>query len=73
MTQSLVEKRDKLIDQLHDTPGFVSVGFAKKDDDIVLLVAIEDSFRGDVPETFQGIRVIVQDLGEARVVYNGRT
>jgi hypothetical protein len=72
MTASLLDKRDELIDKLRGTPGFVSVGFAKKDDEVVLLVAVDDSFHGTIPEAFEGMEVIVEDLGEAQVEYNAR-
>ena len=69
MTHSLVEKRDELIKELEGRQGFVSVGFAKRDDEIALLVAVDDTFYGDVPETFEGMDVIVRDLGEAQVAF----
>jgi hypothetical protein len=65
--------RNELMNQLDDVPGVVSVGFARRDGDTALLVAVDDSFHDDVPETFEGIRVIVENLGEARVNYNGET
>jgi hypothetical protein len=70
MTDSLVEKRDGLIKELQGKPGFVSVGFTKRDGKIALLVAVNDSFYGDVPETFEGMEVVVRDLGEAHVAYS---
>ncbi len=70
MTRSLVEKRDGLIKELKHRPGFVSVGFTKSNDKIALLVAVDDSFYGDVPETFEGMEVVVRDLGEAQVAFS---
>jgi hypothetical protein len=69
MSQSLVKKRDELIKQLQHEPGFVSVGIAKEQGDFVLLVAVDSSFHGQVPETFEGVAVVVQDLGQAKSHY----
>ncbi|CAA9227425.1 MAG: hypothetical protein AVDCRST_MAG93-732 [uncultured Chloroflexia bacterium] len=72
MTHSLVETRDALIDRLHEVPGVVSVGFAKRDGEVVLLVAVDEHFDADIPENFEGIRVVVENLGQARVSFSGR-
>jgi hypothetical protein len=63
---SLIEKRDGLIKQLEHQSGFVSVGIAKKEGNVVLLVAVDPSFHGDIPQNFEGVGVVVEDLGEAR-------
>jgi hypothetical protein len=62
---SLVEKRDDLIKQLENQSGIISVGIAKKNGQHVLLVAVDPSFEGDLPENFEGIGVVVEDLGRA--------
>ena len=64
---SLMEKRDDLIKRLADQVGFVSVGIAKKDGRLVLLVAVDPSFSGQVPEKFEGVGVVVEDLGRAEL------
>lgn len=65
MTHSLIEKRDELIKKLHNTPGFQSVGLAKRSGNIVLLVAVDDNFRRNIPQSFEGVKVVVEDLGQA--------
>ena len=66
MNNTLTEKRDELIGQLSGQQGFISVGFARKDDKTVLLVAVDESFCGEVPGTFRGLGVITRELGEAK-------
>jgi hypothetical protein len=63
---SLTEKRDDLTKQLEDQSGFISVGIAKKDGQPVLLVAVDHSFDGQVPDNFEGVGVVVEDLGKAQ-------
>jgi hypothetical protein len=63
--QSLTQKRDDLIKQLADQSGFISVGIAKKNGQLVLLVAVDPTFHGQVPENFEGVGVVVEDLGQA--------
>jgi hypothetical protein len=62
---SLTEKRDKLINHLKNESGFVSAGIAKRDGKLVLLIAVDGSFQGSVPETFEGVSVVVENLGRA--------
>jgi hypothetical protein len=63
---SLIEMRDRLIEELSDQAGVLSVGIASRGGQLVLLVAVDESLReGTIPERFEGVRVVVEDLGRA--------
>lgn len=65
--------------QLEGREGVVSVGLGKEDGEFVLVVAVDgprapevDATQGSpvrpgLPRRFHGLRVVVQDLGEARL------
>jgi hypothetical protein len=69
MIHPLIEKRDELIKRLQHMAGVVSVGLAKRSGDVVLLVAVNNAFSGEVPKVFNGVGVVVEDLGEAQVEF----
>jgi len=63
---SLTEIRDGLIRQLENAVGVISVGVSKKSGKFVLMVAVDSSFNGAIPQKFEGLDVIVEDLGQAK-------
>jgi hypothetical protein len=68
MKNSYLDVRDELSSLLADMDGVISVGITKKADAICLLVAVDpDQYSGGVPESFQGIDVVVRDLGTPEV------
>ncbi len=58
--------RDELAKILSDVPGVMSIGIGKENNKVVLLVAIDpNDFAGNVPSSFQGVGVIIRNLGMA--------
>jgi hypothetical protein len=66
MSINYIKLRDDFTKEIQGLPGVVSVGLSKKDDNIVLVVAIDaDQFNDNIPRKFRGVDVILRDLGHA--------
>ena len=63
-----LDLRDALARSLKSVPGVVSVGLSKHSGEIILMVAIDQQkFSGAVPDNFEGLRVVLKDLGRGEV------
>jgi len=63
----LLEKRDHLLKDLRRrrTPGVISAGLGRRDGQNVLTVLVRPSFSGELPETFEGLGVVVTPLSNS--------
>ncbi len=68
MNSDYLTLRDELASVLREVPGVLSVGIGKEDSRIVLVVAIDPiHFTGGVPSSFDGVAVVLRDLGMAKL------
>jgi hypothetical protein len=65
----LLKQRDGLLDHLRrkGVAGVVSAGLSRRGGQPVLMVLVRPNFGGEeqVPQTFEGTRVVVSPVGEA--------
>jgi hypothetical protein len=61
---SIVEKRDRLLNQIQDQSGVESVGICKRDGDLSLLVLVHDDFTDLGFSTFEDLPVVVEIASE---------
>lgn len=69
-------ERDKLAMSLKGIPGVLNVGMSKVEGDIVLAVIINSNLtkelREQIPNVFDGLKVVVKSLGYARAHFLGK-
>jgi len=65
MSSHLFKLRDQLIGTLRGLQGFLTVGIGKRAGVPVFIVSVDlGSFVGSAPQSFEGYRVLRQDLGQ---------
>jgi hypothetical protein len=61
---SIIQKRDRLLNQIHDRSGVESVGICKKDGELSLLVLVNDDFTDLGFSTFEDLPVVVETASQ---------